>query len=451
MPSFDLSIDDLLDFDEGDNLGKSGEAILRAQQRDTGGKPFKTTASASGIGTQISTVNLGTLLMGAPLYNDGETALKRQEYIANGLVTGGLAESKDEDLGNVKMVIPEDVKHLAEIRRQEKGLEGGGGTGTVGGAGGGVPINQIVDRCLKQDKDQYHMGAVSTGDDPSVFDCSSLINWACSKFGISIPRTSGDIYLHCKDAGLEVNTDLAVKTRGALLFHFKNPSPPVKGKRSGEAHVAMSLGDGRTIEARGQKYGVGIFSATQGRAFNVAALIPGANYGSAPNAADLPQGAIQVPQPGGSGAGSGGVAPPANATTWTVTKYEGADHDGGTCTPGNKALIAYYKKVTGLGDLGCYNYRPIRGGGKLSLHSEGRASDLACNANDPAQKAKGDAFAQWIIDHVHQIGCQYFIWNRRSWRWDRGWKEYTGVSPHTDHLHVELTRAAAANPSPLFG
>ncbi len=37
---------------------------------------------------------------------------------------------------------------------------------------------------------------------------------------------------------------------------------------------------------------------------------------------------------------------------------------------------------------------------------------------------------------------QYLIWNRRSWAPGRGWRTYTGVSPHTDHIHVELNRSA---------
>ena len=37
----------------------------------------------------------------------------------------------------------------------------------------------------------------------------------------------------------------ALRTPGALLFR--------------PGHVAISLGDGRTIEARGRRYGVGIF------------------------------------------------------------------------------------------------------------------------------------------------------------------------------------------------
>ena len=43
--------------------------------------------------------------------------------------------------------------------------------------------------------------------------------------------------------------------------------------RPSRAQVAISLGDGRTIEARGKSYGVGSFDA--GNRFQYAAVVPG--------------------------------------------------------------------------------------------------------------------------------------------------------------------------------
>jgi hypothetical protein len=60
-------------------------------------------------------------------------------------------------------------------------------------------------------------------------------------------------------------------TRGALLFDFSSP-PTAGGGRPSEAHVAISLGDGRTIEAMDTKHGV-LTSTAAGR-FNYAAVIP---------------------------------------------------------------------------------------------------------------------------------------------------------------------------------
>jgi hypothetical protein len=66
--------------------------------------------------------------------------------------------------------------------------------------------------------------------------------------------------------------DQAIHTPGALLFSFNSDpnghNPPV------HQHVAISLGDGKTIEALGSQYGVGSFDATPKR-FQYAAVIPG--------------------------------------------------------------------------------------------------------------------------------------------------------------------------------
>ena len=61
-------------------------------------------------------------------------------------------------------------------------------------------------------------------------------------------------------------------TPGALLFSFSSEPVP-GGGRPNHAHVAISLGDGRTIEARGKSYGVGTFNAAN--RFQWAAIVPG--------------------------------------------------------------------------------------------------------------------------------------------------------------------------------
>ena len=52
-----------------------------------------------------------------------------------------------------------------------------------------------------------------------------------------------------------------VVTPGALLFHFASEPQSGLGGEPPVAHVAISLGNGKTIEARGHDYGVGIFDA----------------------------------------------------------------------------------------------------------------------------------------------------------------------------------------------
>ena len=136
-------------------------------------------------------------------------------------------------------------------------------------------------------------------------------------------------------------------------------------------------------------------------------------------------------------------------------RYEPAGYGGekvpsGGPTVGARAMISHWQRTTGLGSLGIYNPRPVRGGSSWSTHAVGRGGDLQCNANSPDQRAKGEAYARWLIANWEPLGVQYFIWDRRSWRPDRGWRTYSGVSSHRDHLHVELTTHGAAHPSTLW-
>lgn len=89
------------------------------------------------------------------------------------------------------------------------------------------------------------------------------MQWAAHQAGVSVPDGTMNQLPYFRQKGTAVSVDQALRTRGALLFR--------------PGHVAISLGDGRTIEARGRDYGVNIFSA-QGRGWTAGALIPGLKY-----------------------------------------------------------------------------------------------------------------------------------------------------------------------------
>lgn len=115
--------------------------------------------------------------------------------------------------------------------------------------------------------------------------------------------------------------------------------------------------------------------------------------------------------------------------------------------PAAKALEQQWEHFSGLGSLGICNARPPRGATSgWSTHAECRAVDCACDVRDPTQLDMGDHYAAWLIANAETLRCQRIIWNRRSWTSGFGWKSYSGVSPHTDHLHVELNRGAPVSP-----
>ena len=132
----------------------------------------------------------------------------------------------------------------------------------------------FVDHALAQTGDSYVFGAEAAADDadPDVFDCSELTQWAAGQVGVSLPDGSWLQYLQLREQGAVIPIDQAVHTPGALLFSFDR-EPTAAGGRPGQAHVAISLGDGTTIEARGTRYGVGSWDT--GNRFQYAAVIPG--------------------------------------------------------------------------------------------------------------------------------------------------------------------------------
>lgn len=142
-----------------------------------------------------------------------------------------------------------------------------------------VHAEDIISLALAQTGDKYVFGAqVPISDpDPDEFDCSELVRWVCGRLGVRPTMVDGSWlqYRHCALNQRAISIPEAVEIPGALLFLFS--SNPLVGGRPERAHVAFSLGDGRTIEARGRRWGVGSWSAS-GRGWTHAALIPGVDY-----------------------------------------------------------------------------------------------------------------------------------------------------------------------------
>lgn len=124
--------------------------------------------------------------------------------------------------------------------------------------------------------------------------------------------------------------------------------------------------------------------------------------------------------------------------------YESARYRcSGKAQPGAVALLTWAVRDFGQGarNLGIYNCRSIRGSRNRSIHGDGRALDVGFSGvGNPA----GTRLLQTLLPHVGTLGIQMIIWNRRiySARYPNG-APYRGIAPHTDHVHIELTWAAA--------
>lgn len=167
------------------------------------------------------------------------------------------------------------------------GSGGGGGGGVSGGGGAGMPtgehpdlsslptgsgtVGDFLSAALAQDGDRYVFGAETNLDDPNpdTFDCSELVQWAAAQAGIEMPDGTMNQEPWLRQHGAQISLEEAINTPGALLYK--------------DGHVAISLGDGRTIEAMGSAYGVKIGNA-HGR-FTRGYVVPGMDYSGGAQAA----------------------------------------------------------------------------------------------------------------------------------------------------------------------
>jgi cell wall-associated NlpC family hydrolase len=193
-------------------------------------------------------------------------------------------------------------------------------------AGDDQAVRTFLDVALAQTGDPYVWASeANVGDaDPTEFDCSELAQWAAGQVGVELPDGSWLQYLELKEQGAVIPVEQAVNTPGALLFGFdREPTPG--GGRPGSAHVAISLGDGTTIEARGTRYGVGSWET--GDRFQYAAIIPGLDgTGGVPPAA--PVAAVVAPAAPAVDTDQDGVADPYEMSAGTNPLLADSDADG---------------------------------------------------------------------------------------------------------------------------
>lgn len=108
---------------------------------------------------------------------------------------------------------------------------------------------------------RYVFGAEASTNDPSpaALDCSELIEWALGRVGVKFVDGSSNQIARTN----KISVEQGLRTRGALLYK--------------PGHIGISLGDGRSMEARNPSDGVGVFRARD-IAWTQAGLVPGLRY-----------------------------------------------------------------------------------------------------------------------------------------------------------------------------
>ncbi|MBM4321733.1 MAG: hypothetical protein FJ125_17805, partial [Deltaproteobacteria bacterium] len=146
-----------------------------------------------------------------------------------------------------------------------------------------------------------------------------------------------------------------------------------------------------------------------------------------------------------------------------VVPYEGAgSRCSGGAAQGALELASYLRehfsalidrRIPGDG-IQIYNCRQVRGGQSLSLHATGRALDVFIPlVGGRANNASGDVIANWLVANAWRIGVQFIVWDRTRWKASGPsprYRCYTGENPHIEHIHLELTRAAAERRTLFF-
>lgn len=101
--------------------------------------------------------------------------------------------------------------------------------------------SEIIKEALKYVGNPYVWG----GTNPNTgADCSGFVGYVYKQFGYNLPRTS---YTQC-NVGYEINSASDLKP-GDLVFYYRNSKGRV-------GHVAMYIGNGKQVEAKGVKYGI---------------------------------------------------------------------------------------------------------------------------------------------------------------------------------------------------
>ena len=127
--------------------------------------------------------------------------------------------------------------------------------------------------------------------------------------------------------------------------------------------------------------------------------------------------------------------------------WQGASNCTGSTTPGALSLLAWCREAYPQGSsMGIYNCRTVVGGTTTSLHGEGRALDYGMPMVNSRGSSAGHELVRRLGENGQRLGVQAIIYDRQIWsaRSPNG-RAYTGVHPHYDHLHIELTWNAARN------
>ena len=112
------------------------------------------------------------------------------------------------------------------------------------------------------------------GPDSVGYDCAGLVKAAAASIGVSLPMGTSNQYATIANAGKAISPETARATYGAILYISAARDAQLNG---GNGHAAISLGNGRTVQAADQAIGLDYGTADLSM-FDQGGLLPGVTY-----------------------------------------------------------------------------------------------------------------------------------------------------------------------------
>jgi hypothetical protein len=128
------------------------------------------------------------------------------------------------------------------------------------------------------------------------------------------------------------------------------------------------------------------------------------------------------------------------------------------CSPNIVIVTAYMSKRWSMTSIGCYGWRPIRGGTLPSSHGFGAAQDHSYAT--VGRVVAVQEILPWLIDNSKELGISaiHDYFGCRIWHAGRGWKDQTPASQGgsqgmgttwATYFHLETTPDQWHNGNPL--
>lgn len=102
--------------------------------------------------------------------------------------------------------------------------------------------------------------------------------------------------------------------------------------------------------------------------------------------------------------------------------------------------ITLQQQFNNIGNIGAFNCRLIDGTNDYSDHSWGNAIDFT---GSPMML---ENLRNYLEKNANKLNVKYVIYNREISTAGKNRKPYTGVDPHTLHLHVDFYPSPSGNP-----